>query len=212
MTPRPAILLLLSCVLVLGSGCNVAGYIAATAPQKSKPTYTNLANQSITVMVWADPALRIDWPGLQLDLANSLQNKLASVKQEELKNTSYPVRPASVARYQLDHPEIESQPVTQVAPKLGVTRLIYLEIEDFTTRSVDSLELYRGSMTASLKIIEVDGKAARIGYEEDNIRAIFPPKAPAEGLPQGNDYKFYLGTVDAFSTEVMRRLIAMEIP
>lgn len=205
-------LFLLCLLMFANTGCNVIGYIAAVTPQKSKPTYVNLAGQSIAVMVWADPALRMDWPQIQLDVANSLQNKLSGIKADELKGSTFPYKPVSVARYQLDHPEIEGMPLTQVAPKIGVTRLLYIEIEDFRTRAAASVDLFRGEMTATFRVAEVTGPTASLGYEENNIRATFPPKVPEDGLPQGNDYKFYLGTIDAFTDEIIMRLVPVVLP
>src|SRR5215213_2725554 len=97
----------MSCLLLLLSlaGCNALGVAAykLTPPPTIKPKYTNLQNQSIGVMVWADRGLRIDWPSLQLDLANTIQTKLnnpENAKKKELKGVTYPVQPASIVRYQ----------------------------------------------------------------------------------------------------------------
>jgi hypothetical protein len=74
----------LPCVLLLAAtamafaGCQVIGVAAykLKPPETIKPKYMNMAGQSIGVMVWADRGLRIDWPTLQLDLANSIDTKL----------------------------------------------------------------------------------------------------------------------------------------
>ena len=94
-----------------------------------------------------------------------------------------------------------------MAPKLGVERLIYIEIDDFTTKAPASLDLYRGSMSGTLKVVEVDGSTAKVVYEEDGIKVVYPPKVPEDGTPRGNNYQFYLGTIDAYTTEIFHRLV-----
>jgi hypothetical protein len=170
--------------------------------------YTGLAGQSVGVLVWTDRGIHIDWPTLPLDAANAIENKMMHASAHELDKTKFPVEPASILRYQQDHPDIDAQGVLELAPQLGVSRLLYVEVEDFSTRAAASLDLYRGTLTGTLKVIEIKDGKAKVAYEEPNIRAVYPPKSPEEGVPRGNDYQFYLGTVDAFTTEVVHRLVS----
>jgi hypothetical protein len=39
------------------------------------------------------------------------------------------------------------------------------------------------------------------------VQAKFPPNVPDEGYPKGNDYQFYLGTINAFSDEAIKRFV-----
>lgn len=187
-------------------GCSVIGVAAhALPPPTIAPSYLGFEGQTVAVMVWADRALRVDFPSLQLDTAASIQNKLSAHKS--MKNVSWPVEPRSVVRYQIDHPEIETMPINDIAPRLGVSRLIYVEIERFSTRSEMSVSLYRGSIMATMKVIEVvDGKGT-VAFEENSIQAKYPPNVPDEGYPRGEDYQFYLGTVDAFGDEAIKRFV-----
>jgi hypothetical protein len=191
-------------------GCNVLGFAAYVAPRPVvQPKYQGLNGQSVGVFVWADRAIQIDWNTLPLDLAMNIQQKLQAGqdRKHEREQMRFPVEPASIQRYIDDHPEVYTQDITQVAPNLGVSRLIYIEIEDFTTKAPASLDLYRGSMSGTLKIVEVIGQHAKVAYEEDGIKVVFPPKVPDDGTPRGNNYQFYLGTIDAFSTEIFHRLV-----
>jgi hypothetical protein len=196
---------------ILISGCNVLGWAAYVAPRPVvQPKYGGLGGQSVGVLVWADRAIQIDWPSLPLDTANSIQKKLqdAQARKTQKELSTFPVQPASILRYVEDHPEVQTQDITELAPKLGVSRLLYIEIDDFTTKGPASLDLYRGSMTGTLRVIEVNGDIAKVVYEEDGIKVVFPPKVPEDGTPRGNNYQFYLGTIDAFATEIQHRLLA----
>jgi hypothetical protein len=166
------------------------------------------------VMVWADTGISIDWPDIQLDTAGSIQSKLEAsqkAKAKELVGTTWPVLPATIVRYQRDHPEIEAYPITDVAPKLGVTRLIYIEIQEFRTRSVDAVELFRGSMSANIKIMEIANGKATVAYEQDGLRVVYPKKSPAEGAMDGQDVEIYGGTLDAFSDALCVKLMRHQV-
>src|SRR5215212_9913472 len=98
------------------AGCAVLGVAAykLAPPPTIHPEYTGLKGQSVGIMVWADRGIRIDWPNLQLDLANAVQNQLAASKKKELEGAQLNVQPASIVRYQRDHPQIEAMNITEV--------------------------------------------------------------------------------------------------
>ena len=207
------------CLLVLvGLMCQGCAFIgvasqAFTPPPTIHPQYKNMAGQNIGVMIWADRGIRIDWPTLQVDLANSVQNKLAAMKEKkkELKDAKFEVQPASIVRYQKDHPELESKQVTEIAPKLGVTRLIYVELEDFATRSDMSLDLFRGQARGNVRVVEVTDGSAKVAFENNDVRATFPPKAPREGIPNAGDARIYAGIVDAMATEIAQLFYTYQV-
>jgi hypothetical protein len=186
------------------SGCAAIGVAANAMPAPMKrPDYKGLANQTIGVMVWADHGIQIDWPTLQVDLANGIQKKLqAQVKPKELLGAKYPVQPASIVRYQRDHPEIEAMQVTEFAPKFGVSRLIYVELEDFATRSDMSVELFRGQAKGNVRVLEIENGVAKVVWEKPDVFVAYPKKAPKEGIPSAGDARMYTGTIDAYSTTV----------
>jgi hypothetical protein len=209
MTPLIRIGLLLLCAVA--GGCNVIGVAAqAMPPPTVEAQYTGLTGKRVAVLVWADRGIRIDWPSLQLDLAGAVQRKLSAstAKKGAIEGATFPYSPASVARYQEDHPESEFEPIEVTAAKIGVDRLIYVEVEQFATRSDTSDELFRGKATASIKAIEVgpDGKG-RIVYEESDVVVFFPTTGPKEGTIRGSDYAMYAGTIDTLAKRVADRFV-----
>jgi hypothetical protein len=198
---------------VCGSGCQLIGIAANAMPPKTiDPVYYGLAGNSVSVMVWADRSIKIDFQNICLDTSRQIQNKLLEAqhvsknKMVSLKDATWPIDPRSVARYQQDHPESEALPLTQVAPVLGTKRVIFVEISDFQTRSDASLDLFRGVATASLKVVEVNGDSAKVVYEESNIRSTVPKK-PIEGVPNSTDYKTYILTVDDLAMRITDRFV-----
>lgn len=211
---RPALASVLLSVLMVPSlsGCAVFAQIAGAIPNVEKPNYKNMANQSVAVMVWAEESgVRVEWPRIHLDLAGMVQSKLQKMQKEykpdELKLTRFPVSAASVAKYQEEHPEIAAQSIEEVAPKLGVSRVIYIEIHVFQTRPDQANELFRGTMSGSVRVIEVVNGKGRETFNDDSIRVTYPRSSTDEGLPAIGDFAIYNGTLDGFAEEVCKKFL-----
>ena len=201
------------CAAFLIGGCAALGQLGRVLPPPTLPAkYANLKHQTVAVMVWADRGVAIEQPNLQYELTALIQRKLTDSqhdkKPKELEGTTFPWSAESVLRYQRDHPESEEEAIADVAPKLAVSRLIYIEIEDFQTRPSDSLELYRGSITATLKVLEIKDGKAKLAYEEENIHDVYPPKSPEEGVPNKGELWAYEGTVEQFATDMANRFVS----
>jgi hypothetical protein len=212
---RSALAALLLSLLILPSlsGCAIFAQAMAAIPTTEQAKYKNLSDQSVAVMVWAeDTGVQIEWPKIRLDLATMIQSRLqkrkADDKPEELKLTRFPVSPGSVVRFQEEHPELVAESCEKIAPMLGVSRLIYVEIRSFQTRSDISNDLFRGAMTGSVSVIEVTNGKGRIAYTDDNLRVFFPRMVPDEGLPNLGDFPVYTGNLNGFAEEVCKRLVS----
>ena len=99
----------------------------------------------------------------------------------------------------------------EAAAQLGVTRLIYLEIEQFQTHPNESPDLARGSLTAKLEVIEVNNGHGKVAYTERDVNVVSPENCPPEGLPNLDDGAIYQGTVEAFTSAVGERFVAHEV-
>ena len=203
-----------ACLLAL-SGCNVIGMAAQIAgPPDIGAAYTGLKGQSVGVLVWVDRGARVDYPMLQSDIAKGLTGKLTELTQPkekkgkpkpELEGVQY-LNPMTVIRFQEDHPELEGLPPKDVATRLGVTRVIYIEVKDFRTHSPDSPDIFKGMMTAGVQVLEVTAgpnKVATVGYNQADMEINYPPDRP-EGLPFGDvsAQALYDKTVDEFTSQV----------
>ena len=127
-----------------------------------------------------------------------------------LQGATFPLSAQSIARFQEDHPETEFAPIEQTAVKLGVSRLIYVEVDELGTRSDTSNELFRGTAKGSVKVVEVINGMPAIAYEERDIAVAFPIKGPKEGELRGNDYKMYLGTIATLAYRIENRFVPYE--
>jgi hypothetical protein len=195
------------------SGCMLLSLAAYAAPQPTVAArYHGLEKKRVAVMVWTDRAMAIDWPNLQLDLSRGIETRLQAQAKDksapkELEGTTF-AAPESVIRFQRDHPETETQAITDVAPRMDVERLIYIEVEQFYTRPEESLELFRGSISANLKVVEIgaDGKA-KVTFQMDRMRVNYPNKSAEEGVPGLNDADVYEKTIEAYATQVVNQFV-----
>jgi hypothetical protein len=191
------------------SGCAILGVAANAIPEPPIPASVVLTNHKVGVMVWCDRGLRSDWPTIQKDLGASVQSRLLESqknKAKELENVSFPFPAESFVRWQKEHPGFEAEPITEVARRLHVTRLIYIEIDDLTTRTSQTMAMYRGRATATVKVIGVEGGTSKVIHQE-TIKVHYPRHSTEEGSPEGTDERMYLGTMVALADQIALRFV-----
>lgn len=209
---RRATLALLAILAPLAAaGCAALGVAANAMPKPPIPPKVVLAGKSVGVMVWADRGLRTAWPNVQENLGGGVQQRLLvaqEAKQKELEFITFPFPAASFVRWQRDNPEAEYEPITTVAPRLHVQRLIYVELNALETRSSNAMALYRGSADASLKCFAVDDptKPATLLYEE-RITVKYPKSSTDDGRPDSTDEKMYVGALTSLADEIAKRFV-----
>lgn len=203
------------CLLAVASGCALLGAVGGKITTTVvKPAYTGLANQSIGVMVTTDRGTQIEYPRLQLDIAQSVQAKLQGAqanKAEELVGAQFPASasPTAVFAFQRNYPEYDLEPIDKIAPKLGVTRLIYIEVELFSLNPADVLELFRGDFEGRVRVVEVNGTQGKVVFS-DKVKAIFPENSGEDGTPNLTRAVTYRGIVDALGTAVVQKFVEYE--
>ena len=182
----------LSIFITLALSICLAGGCAAEQPPQNKyvetpaAVYEGLKGQSVAVMVWADWRTRTEYNEIQLDTAHRLVEQLAKMKKEGKKSdraAAEIIDPARVVRFQHEHPEVMTLPIAEVAPKLGTSRVIYVEFEDFSAHSPEAIMLLKGFAQATVRVLEVNGTTAQVVFEEAGIHAHFPPESPEGVVP-----------------------------
>lgn len=192
------------------SGCALfVQALKAAGPGVEPAKYKGLAGQSVAIVVWAEESgIRMDFPRLDVDAAEMIRNKMRQNQKEdkpkELELTRFPVSGASVARFQEENPAWASQGIEEIAPKFGVTRVIYVEIRDFQTRADATVDLYRGALSGSVSVVEVNNGKGHIAFTDDTLKITYPKTSPDEGLPNLGDGRIYAGTLAGFTTEVAK--------
>jgi len=196
-------------------GCGIIGAAASKVTRTMvQPAYTGLANETVGVMVTADRGTQIEYPRVQLDVAQSVQAKLQGAQKNEAKEltgTQFPAsaNPSAIFAFQRNYPQYDVEPIASVAPRLGVSRVIYIEIETLALNPGDVMELFRGEAVGRVRVVEVSGNQGKIVFS-DKVSAVFPEDAPPDGLPNLNRSLTYRGLIDSLGTAVVEKFIAHE--
>jgi len=205
-------------ILIAGLICAAGGCAAEEKPRNKyveTPAnfYEGLSGHTAAVMIWADWRTRSEYDKLQLDLGKALTKKLdeqLQPKKESKKDQAITfTNPASVVRYQREHPEINSMPIVEVAPRLQAQRVVYVEIEEFSAFSPEAAMLLKGNSKASLRVLEVNAGTATVVFHEDGIKAHFPPDRP-EGVVESEKVDvrtIYEGTIDLLAEKLAARFV-----
>ena len=210
--------LLLPLLALASAGCSALQTAAAGIAGTSvvKPSYPTsgpgLKGQSIAVMAWADESLRFEHNMLVMDITRGVSGKLQGSqarKAEELAGATFPRDKAPDAMYafQANHPELAADPIAEIAPRFGVTRLIYIEVSTFDLHSGSVIDLWRGSLSATVTVVEVANGKGKITFNT-TVDATYPEKSPEEGMPNSSDQQTYIGTVDQFCTNVVKKFVS----
>jgi hypothetical protein len=206
-------ILLPAILLTTVSGCQYVGVAAETVEGDAsvKASYKGLHDQKVAIMVWADEGITIDHPTVEADISRGLEVKLkqAADGADEVKKIQW-MRNEDVLRFQDNHPELQSIPPQEIATKLPITRLIYLEVVSLSLHPSDAIDLSRGKIEVNIRVEEVAGSQGKTVYQEDDVSGEYPPKAPPEGVMGLDDETTYRKTVDALTTEVAKRFISHE--
>jgi hypothetical protein len=203
--------LLLTCV----SGCNVIGAFAQAMPDPPiAAAYSGLKDQTVGVMVWVDHGASIDYPMLQSEVAKGLTTKLSELTMPADKKTK-PIPelmgiryrdPLEIIKFQENHPELEGMPPKDLAVRLGVTRVIYIEITDFALHSPESPDVLKGLVAANVQVLEVTPgphKVATIAYSDPNMDSNYPKEQSGVPYEDATPDKVYKKTVDVFTTDLV---------
>lgn len=196
-------LVLLGVLAVAMGGCEVLSVVGSAIPMTVDAEYTGLKGQKVAVMCWVDRGIRIDYPQLQLDTATFIQTQLTEHKTDsDLKGSTWPWEPRSVVRFQREHPELEGRPINEYGQRItGVTRLVYIEVDQFSTRGDETVQLKRGRMLGRVKVLDITDGKAKIVYEKQNLEVAFPEDRP-EGVLDMPEAQVYGETVKLFGTAV----------
>jgi hypothetical protein len=79
-----------------------------------------------------------------------------------------------------------------------------VEVKEFDTHA-GAPDLFRGTMKADLKVLEMKDGTAKVAFHEEDISVLFPKDSPKDGLPIGTEEKITDGIVDTFTTDVAKR-------
>lgn len=183
------------------SGCNVAGYAADVVAGDDTPVsvtaeYPGLANQSVAVLVNADMGILYRFPQAQLEIAAAVNRQLAG----NVPGITV-VEARDVVAYQTRNIYWDTATPSQLAQRLGVTRIVKIDLEEYRLNEPGNTIMMRGVISGRLNVSEADGPRPDDVAYSTLVAAAYPPGRP-HGVPEGDPITIRKGVLDRFATKV----------
>lgn len=149
-----------------------------------KAQYTNLKDQTVAVLV-SVPRHILD-PDAARDIGTAITRRLAA--NEDLKEQHVKIIPQGrVQAFVDENPYWALRQPTVIQKSLGVTRLIWIDINEFRTHEEGSAgDLIQGVANGHVRVLESDNCAGDHFAHDQPTEAFYPARrTSSEGVPEG---------------------------
>jgi hypothetical protein len=164
-----------SAVAVL-SGCQAVGFVASeihrNGDHEVKTKYHGLDNKNFAVIVAADRAIQADFPDAVTLITAAVARRLADPANGI--GASGMVAPDDVLKFQAQHPGWVSMSPVEVAKKLGVDRLVFIDLQEYTLTDPGNPYLWAGRAAATVGVVEADSDLGQDMAFREYISVKFP--------------------------------------
>ena len=168
---RTIVCVALSFLSISSSGCNplAAIYFLLLLPPPKLPASCHaLEGQTVVVLAYASHSVEFEHPGVDKDIVKMvvrhLRDNVPKIKIAD---------PRDVRQWRDEHLGYE---LLEVGQEFEATRVLYLEIENFTLYEHQSVQLFRGRCKIRLQVADVE-QDGEIVWEEI-IEATYPGGQP----------------------------------
>jgi len=171
--------LALAAVCLIASGCTLMGAIGGMAASFKRtgshnvtPKYTGLSEKSFAVIVAADRSIQADYPGIVSIITREVSKILS-----EHTAASGMLPPDEVLRYQSAHPDWFVKSPDDLVKVLGVDRVIYIDLRDFSLTDPGNPYIYNGVAGGTVQVYESESRVATEAAFTEAIRVQYPDQA-----------------------------------
>lgn len=215
MLPR-CLFLCLSLLAV--SGCNLIAwplYVISPANQMksvSAECDARLSNKKVAVITYVDQRIKHEYPMVQEYIGRAIAGEFEKDDVKKNFRGTTLVDVVRVLTFQQERIDWDEMPRTEVARALGADYLMFVTLQEFTTREPGSINLYRGMVTGTVSMYDASApERDAMVYRSQDIRIIYPEKRP-EGL-LGDDNRIVMHmTVLQFADKVVKKFYNHKIP
>ena len=180
-------------------GCNVLGWGAQVfAPDANSMVnvtaeYRGLDNQKVAVLVDADLATMYQFPTAQLEVCAAVTQQLAG----NVPGVTM-IDARQVVDFQQRNIYWNTATYSDLAKRLGVTRLVLVELTEYRVNEPGNVNLFRGVMAANLSVAETDSVHPNDLAYSTHVTVAYPPNR-SEGVPNADPTTIRKGTLDLFA-------------
>lgn len=206
--------IVLSVAALFVGGCDAINFIAyvfaPSAPTKTvEAEFDGLKDQTVAVVVFADPEIQLDYNMAQLELTDAIGAQLKRC----VSNVTV-VDARRVLRYQAENPGWDVMPPEKLCDVFKSGYVMLISLLDFSTREPGSIHLARGRITAEVSIY----KAGQSSCDGENpvwrtgpITTVFPTESPL-GIPTRDEWTLRIRTERIFADKLVRKFYKHEVP
>lgn len=195
-----ALVLLLS---MTSLGCEAGRFIAnafgdGQRTVQVKAQYTGLENQTFAVLVATDEYTTFTYPAAAGAIGRSVTADIASSVPG-----SKPMDPQQVLQFQKQNPYWITIPYGQLIQRLGVDRLVIIDLVEFTLREPGNAHVWQGQMVGNIGVAEAGANNGNALSFTSIIKARFPDDSSRVGVLDSDDKTIQLGLVSDFTRKTV---------
>lgn len=166
----------LAASLLLLGGCKIGqliGGMAGSAQRQGstefKAKYAKLQDKSFAVIVAADRSIQSEYPSVVTIITAEMSKRLS-----EHAGATGVLPAAEVLRYQSQHPGWVAKPLGDLAKTLGVDRVVYVDLQDFSMTDPGNPYVYNGVASGVIHVAEVESEVASEFAFGERVSVKFP--------------------------------------
>ena len=204
--PVPLVLLLALLAAAL-PGCNLMGWMAhGVAGGEKKRTvdaqYHGLEGKTVAVVVAADDVTQFRDPEAVFAICRALSARISDTVPG-----ARVVDPKQVTKFLDENPYWHTLLLSRLIERLGVERLVYVDIVEYQTNEPGNAALGQGKITANIGVLEAEAKEQGLDPDQFKFSELVSSMYPEDnrfGVPDADRATIRLGLISTFSRDVVR--------
>jgi hypothetical protein len=187
-------LLLLAGLAGLLPGCRALALLGGNETKTIPAEYPYLADRKVVLVVSAPDEALFEHPNVQWEVGDHVRLAL----ETNIKNVKV-VDPKQVFDFQRSEHNWEQLDPAELGKRFGAERVIEIDLTQYTTREPESPHLFRGHVTAALRVYNTEYPNSEHTYR-GQVQTAWPENGP--GAYGVNDRDVRAATLEAFAQDV----------
>lgn len=195
MIPRAVVLLLP--LLACSSGCQLMGLLGPDVTKTVPADYPYLTGKRVCIVVHAGMETLSVYPHVQWEVADHVRVLLeANVKGATV------VEPRKIVDFQRSNADWEKMDPAALGKRFAADRVLEVELTQYTTREPESDYMYRGHISAALRVFNTEYPKSQPAYQSQ-VQTVYPPSGP--GQWGTDDRAIRRATMETFAQDVVNK-------
>lgn len=143
----------LLCAALATGGCGYFAYLLSPEDgiKTVEPEFKDLPNHSVAVVIFANYAVRCEYPLVQLELASLIASQLQD--GDKLKNVTV-IDPRRIMKYQEENVNWDTLDKTALGRMFGADYVLLVSLVEFSTHEPGSLNVFKGTVVGEPRLYQ----------------------------------------------------------